>query len=150
MDYLKRPLTVQQIKDQVRDNRLKVVVALDFCNLACISEDGTLDGLNDAVDELILPKEIGGPGLLDINYKPKGVDGDMVLFEVDGDASEILDAIEEDEEESRELLNMDSAEIEDMQRQFKKFSPPSEEDDEEEQRRDEKRGLYPEHEDPAN
>lgn len=88
---------------------------MSFNDLACVSQNGTLDGLNDRVEELILGES---PDCLsDINYTPKEVDGDLVIFEVSADVSDLLDAFDREDEEDRQ---------------------------------DEKRGLYVEHEDPAN
>lgn len=113
------PLTKEEIRQnaQEHDGEIVVIIAVELERIACSSEDGTLEGLNDIADEEILG--VGGGCLMDLAYKPVGVDGDKVLIEVTADPSQVLD-----EEEDT--------------------------DPTEEQRRDEKRGLYPQHEDPSN
>lgn len=112
------PLTKQEIRQNVKehDGNLVVIIAVELERIACSSEDGTLDGLNEIADEEILG--VGGGCLMDLSFKPVGVDGDKVLIEVTADPSAIDDWDEDTEAE--------------------------------EQRRDEKRGLYPQHDDPSN
>ena len=110
MEYLESHMTVDEIRRKTSDGTtyLTVNIAVPLDEIACSSRDKSLDGLNDITDSHI------GHALVDIRYKPVGIDGDKVIIEVTGDASELLDEADE------------------------------------EQRQDEKRGLYAEHEDPAN
>lgn len=85
-------LSKEEIKSKIINGRFIHLFPIHLNELACIciSYDGTLEGLNEYVDEYIVD------GLSDLNYRPVGVQGDMVLIEVNADASDIL---EEDEEE---------------------------------------------------
>jgi hypothetical protein len=98
-DHIAEPLTPEELKARVGpDNRIKIVVAFDLNDLACSSDDGTLDGLNGIVDERVWA---GFPSLSDIGYRAVGVTPDgRVLVEVDADASEVLDEIDTFEDEA--------------------------------------------------
>lgn len=54
------PLTTQQVSDKVSETgELKVVFPIDLEELACVSFNGLIDGLNDHCEEHILPIELG-------------------------------------------------------------------------------------------
>lgn len=94
--YLTEPLTVNEIAKATDNgaNYLTVQIAVDLERIACSSESGTLDGLNEIADEEI------GHVLCDIRYRPVGVEGNKVIIEVTGDASDVLsDADDEEDEE---------------------------------------------------
>jgi hypothetical protein len=92
-NHLAEPLTSEQLKARVdSDGRLKVVFACDLSELACSSNDGTQDGLNDIVDARVWA---GFPCLSDICYRAVGVTPNgRVLVLIDADASEVLDEID--------------------------------------------------------
>lgn len=60
---------------------------------------GSVETLNDEVEEMILGD--GPRPISDINYTPMGVDGDLVIFQVDCDVSEVLDTYDEEDEDQR-------------------------------------------------
>ena len=80
------PLEDVEIAELAEDGRVQLIVGIGFNELACISEDGSLDGLNNFVDD-----EVGGV-FSDLNYRAIAVDheNDRVLFEVDADCSDML------------------------------------------------------------
>jgi len=113
---IEAPLERSEISRLFPDGQLSVVIKVPLGKLICSSSDNSYDGMNDLADEEILGWGSGG-SLMDLSFKPVGVEGENVLVQVDADCSDLLEDLE---------------------------------DAEEEQRRDEKRGLYPQHDDPAN
>lgn len=91
MQPLTQPLTKAQVRDnaEANDGKLVVVIALEFGQIACSSDDNTYDGLNDIADEEILG--FGGGSLLDLSYRPVGVQDTKVLVEVTADPSMVLE-----------------------------------------------------------
>lgn len=84
------PLTMEQIRQLADKNgRIKVVVPIPFGKVACMSYDGTYEGLNNYMDEKVFGK-VSGVGA-DYCYKPVYVQGDKVMVEFTADASMILD-----------------------------------------------------------
>lgn len=72
---------------------LTIVIGMTIGEVACSSEDGTLDGLNEVVDEIL--SEADGT-LSDVSYDAVGIvprldDGNLVLIEVTGDASDLFE-----------------------------------------------------------
>lgn len=113
---LRQPMDRKELREKFPDGTICVVISVPLGQLICSSNDGTMDGFNDIVDDEILGFG-NARSLSDLRFKPVGIEGDNVLVQVTADCSDLLG---------------------------------EDEDEDEEQRRDEKRGLYPEHEDPAN
>lgn len=87
-NVLKAPLTVDELRVNTNDGQeyLTVLVSVPFGQVACCAQrEGEIDGLNELVDTFI------GHSLCDVRYKPIAVDGDNVIIEVRGDASDALD-----------------------------------------------------------
>jgi len=86
------PISEEDFRKLVdKKDRLRITVAIDFGKLACISQDGTYDGLNDWVDGEVfgqLPQLAA-----DLEYRPLYVKGNQVFFEVDCDVSAVLDEL---------------------------------------------------------
>lgn len=91
---LTEPLTKSRLREIAdSDGLIEVMVSIGLVRLACSSEDGTLDGLNNIVDEMICPDAV--EGLAELEYTVAGVDLDCneVLILVTADASDILAAL---------------------------------------------------------
>ncbi len=81
-----RPLSEKDVKDHTNaEGRLVFRFQIGLYELACSSDDGTIEGLNQIVDEL-MP---GGVIIGDINYRPVHVDGDLIVTEVDADVTNV-------------------------------------------------------------
>ncbi len=69
MKILTRPLTNDEAKALIKDDRLEVVIKMPFYQIACSSEDGSYDGMNDYADHYI----VGGDFYLgDLSYSVVG------------------------------------------------------------------------------
>ena len=75
------PMDSEEMEEIAYNGRITLIVSIPFNELACISNEESLDGLNDWVDT-----EVGGC-LSDINYRAIAVDheNDSVFFEVNGE-----------------------------------------------------------------
>jgi hypothetical protein len=94
---LKKPLTPKKLRALCdEENHITVVIAVELGELACCSRDGTYEGLNEIADEQICDDRFC---LLDLSYRPVGVEGDKVLIEVSADASDALGDMEDDSAE---------------------------------------------------
>jgi hypothetical protein len=94
--YLEQPLSSAEVKARAKEGRLTVVIAVTLTNL---TNCNGIDGLNEMADESILG--FGRPASLqDLSFKVKGAipDRDLVLIEVDADASDYLNEMEECDE----------------------------------------------------
>lgn len=89
---LEEPLSPAELLDNTRRNRgrVRVTLALAFDQIACSSRDGTIEGMNDLAEELILGPD--PPGVLaDLTYAfvgfdPGGPAGDgLALVEVNAE-----------------------------------------------------------------
>ena len=87
------PATLRQVAD--KDGGLKVRLSIEFGELACISHDGSYEGLNDYCDEEVFK---GLPGLaVEYEFRPLYVDGEKIVFEFKCDCSEVLKELADDE-----------------------------------------------------
>ncbi len=112
-DVLTEPMTEPDVRENIAANRGRLVVrlALPLHTIACSSDNTTLDGLNDVVEDLILAD--GFNFLEDIGYAvvgfvPPDRDNGQVIVEVTArveftTAEDFdLDSDEEDEDEEDE------------------------------------------------
>ena len=86
MEYLTKPMTVEEMKKNMNnDCFIKGNVAINLSDAI----DNDLEGFLDILSENLT----GSPLLMDISYKVVGCeDGDMLIIEVIGDVSNILDS----------------------------------------------------------
>lgn len=79
------------------DGDITVLLSIPFEELACVSTDGTIDGLNEWVDNLLFSKVpcVGS----DYRYRAVAVHNDEVIFEFTCDVSDIFNEIEDEDED---------------------------------------------------